>query len=169
MKKILIAIAAIALFAGCEGSVKDGKIPAKYISVAQKYNGTYSGQFEGQSMDLNLNVDSLGYVLVTFKNALGANSLLSDCQAQVGKLKSFSASEKENRVKSATFKFTAKGCDIDGREAYFTFPKSGGIEVAIVEREHTVTTQTCHHDQYGGYCIPDTQVYVDSWLEGFFN
>lgn len=170
MKKVLVLVSLLVAIVGCEQSVKDGLIPAKYVAAANQYAGTYTGQFEGQPMNLILSIQNDGRAELRFQDAAGDNALLSECNGQVGKLLSGDVDAKNSRVKTANFSFESRGCEIAGRTVSLSFSKDKkSINVSIVQTQHEEMDETCRTDKDGNdHCTTRWVTVVDSWLTGAF-
>jgi hypothetical protein len=123
---ILMASGALFAFAGCkEIKITDGEIPAKYLPVASKYLGTYSGTMRGNSGQLTLALHGTKAV-VAYENQYGRDLLDPKCHSQVGPLLGVQVSADGKggyELDAARFAFDPGVCAlaVQGRELNLAF------------------------------------------------
>lgn len=144
MKKIIFILSAFLLLASCkEIQFADGRIPAEYLEQAQKFAGTYQGQFEGEkgSLTIAFNGDRPE---VSFSSGRGHRDLLGgECDSMIGQIVSAEVSSKKN-IKFVTFAFDPGACSkIQGRHLYLLTDKlasKGMIKVQVLDHIDEMTT-----------------------------
>ena len=177
LRKIL-TIAALAIttgLTGCEVSIKDGKVPEKYVDAAKQYVGDYHGQFEGQNATLSLRMAADGTATLNIATVQGSKAFIKGCTSNIGALRYADADKEDQILKSAKFKL-ATNCAIDGDLVELYFDNANQVQVEIVEKTKMETTwgpDQCHYTggPYGStVCYPTTttQVVPYSWFKGYF-
>ncbi len=176
LKKIF-AVAALALtttLTACEVSIKDGKVPQKYIAAAQQYTGNYYGQFEGQTATLSLKMAADGTAQLNILTAQGTKDFIKGCAPVIGALRYADADEDKQVLKSAKFKL-ATNCHLDGDFVELYFDSTNQVQVEIVEKTKMETVwgpdQCVYQGPYvGQICTPttSTKIVPYAWLTGSF-
>jgi hypothetical protein len=181
--KNLLTIATVllstALFAGCEKRVDtpNGELPSAYVPYAQKYVGTYEGQFKGVParlmLSLNGNFPSLS--IVTARGDFLGEMINRDCQASIGGLtKAISEGKKEDfQLTGLEFGLFPNLCqrDVDGRYIELRFEeKNGVVEVSAQVLHYTTESTTCrsYRDPDGGSDFDCTDHTHYHFLDGEF-
>jgi hypothetical protein len=173
VKLLALIITGLSLSA-CRVDLVDGKIPAKYVSIAQKKAGHYKGTFEGKSADVNLIVNNDGSAEVNFNNANG-DIVGPGCKSIIGKINAIWATNK--KVGGASFNLETQ-CKILGKAVSLDFNKDEKLEVSVIKSSFEVTTQKCSGggqicDSNGNCrtlpetCFPQTNTYYN-YLSGKF-
>src|SRR5438552_2932721 len=112
-KALSFFVVSMLLFSGCLVSVKDGILPAKYVDSARPYSGTFRGQVEGFSEELDLSIDANNRVGLTIADASGI--LVPGCRASlIGNLDMIDADVKKLELKELMFGFSSTNCGIQG-------------------------------------------------------
>jgi hypothetical protein len=156
MNKFLAILLGLSL-SGCLVSVKDGKVPAKYVKQAQTLAGTYRGEFEKHPVDLTLSVADDGRVSLSAVDQNGQKELMSGCHSTIGNL--VSADVKDNSLRSAYFHFYAGSCRVAlGYDLEVHVLGKGKLEVRVVastRREMVQEGQDCYGSgPYDRVCYP---------------
>ncbi|QLY25909.1 hypothetical protein [Bdellovibrio sp. KM01] len=132
MNFIKALIAGLMLFAavGCKTvEIKDGRVPNAYLSKAKKYEGVYSGQFNGVYGELILSFEGNKPIL-KYRNEMGTDILNNNCQSSFGNLRTvYITGKKSNpQVDAVEFDFDRGRCAlmVQGRKAYVDFKEKNG-------------------------------------------
>ena len=137
--KLMVLVATGLFLSACRVQLIDGKIPAKYISLAQEKSGHYSGTFEGKASELNLIVNNDGSAVLNIDNGQG-DILGADCKSVIGELNGIWASSK--KVGGASFKFQTQ-CNVLGKTVNLDFNKNEKLLVTIIKDSYETTGQSC--------------------------
>ncbi|UYL10129.1 hypothetical protein B9G69_005995 [Bdellovibrio sp. SKB1291214] len=130
MVKFFVAALALTAVAGCKTvEIKDGRIPNAYLSKAKKYEGIYSGQFNGVYGELILSFEGNKPVL-RYRNEMGTDILNNNCQSSFGNLRTvYITGKKSNpQVDAVEFDFDRGRCAlmVQGRKMYVDFKEKNG-------------------------------------------
>lgn len=175
MKKLLLGLLAFGFLTACETSIKDGKVPAKYISEAQKYVGTYHGEFEGRQMDLTLAIRADGLAVLSVRDLNGSTELINRCNSKIGNLISANVGNTDNKVKSVSFSLDRGNCRVEGRQVTLELSGSNQINAYVVETtrvERSYDPPTCYFDGISRHCFPGNsrdEVVPNTYLIGKFS
>ncbi|WP_413583389.1 hypothetical protein [Bdellovibrio sp. HCB288] len=127
-----VLVASLVLFAavGCKTvEIKDGRVPNAYLSKAKKYEGIYSGRFNGVAGELILNFEGNKPVM-SFRNEMGTDILNNNCQSYFGNLKTVHITGKKSnpKVDAIEFEFNSGRCSlmVQGRRMYIDFKEKNG-------------------------------------------
>lgn len=148
LTQLLVASFALLAFAGCKTvDIKDGQVPAQYLSQAKKLAGTYKGDFEGVPGNLIISFNGNKPTL-TYQNKRGEDILNNNCHSEFGNLlKVTIKSENKNpTVSSALFDFDAGGCSlmVRGRDASLSFKETDkGMRISINILKELDQRQVC--------------------------
>ena len=123
----------------CRLDLVDGKIPEKYVSLAEQKAGQYIGTFEGKSAEVNLVVNNDGSAEVIFNNANG-DIVGPGCNSKIGKINAIWASNR--KVGGASFDLETQ-CNILGKSVILDFNKNDKLSVSIVKSSYEMTSQNC--------------------------
>ena len=138
--QLLVPIAACLVLNACRVDLVDGKIPAKYISVAQEKAGHYAGTFEGKPAELILNINNDGSAELNFDNDNG-DIVGADCKSVIGDLNALWASSK--KAGGASFKLQT-ACKVLGKTVDLDFNKNEKLSVRVVKDSYQTVEQNCH-------------------------
>jgi hypothetical protein len=136
MVKFFVAALALMAVAGCKTvEIKDGRIPNAYLSKAKKYEGVYSGQFNGVAGELILSFEGNKPVL-SFRNEYGRDILNNNCESVIGNLKTvYIVGKKSNpQVDAVEFNFSPGRCALlaQGRRLSVDFKeKNGNVQLKV--------------------------------------
>lgn len=145
---VLAASFALLAFSGCKTvDIKNGEVPAQYLSQAKKLAGTYKGEFEGVPGNLVISFNGNKPVL-TYVNKRGEDILNNNCHSSFGDLLKVTI-KNENKnptVSSALFDFDAGGCSlmVRGRDASLSFKQTdAGMRLRINILKEVYQRQVC--------------------------
>lgn len=161
--------------AACEVSIKDGKVPDKYLTAAKEYAGTFRGEFEGLQSNLTLSLANDGTAALTIVDLYGNKNFIKGCSSQIGTLRYADVDKNDQQLKSAKFKFSTS-CPIEGRLVELYFNSKNDVSVSIVKETQIQTDYGPDNCYYAGpytgpICTPTTttKVVPYSWLSGRFS
>ena len=113
--------------AGCKQiEVEDGIVPAEIQEQVQEWTGFYKGEFDGWPIDLRLQMESNGALILEIANSTTGDLLSDRCKSDIGELKSITVSgRKEVQIDGAKFYFNPNNCKfrVEGRELSLSFYK----------------------------------------------
>lgn len=130
VRSLLLSICLLSLV-GCDDiETPNGKIPAQYISKAQKLVGAFQGQFKRKPTTVILSLEGHSPIVEIHNNA--ANDLLgAPCQSQIGKLIKISLDE--NDVGSAVFEFSGNKCFVQGETITLHFKDNSLTAIDLLD------------------------------------
>lgn len=170
----IAAVACTTALTACEVSIKDGKVPEKYMEAAKQYVGDYNGQFEGQNATLSLRMAADGTATLNISTVQGSKAFIKGCTSSIGALRYADADKDSQTLQSAKFKL-ATNCNIEGDLVELYFDSANQVQVEIVEKTKIETDWGPDHCYYSGpyggqICTPSTttKVVPYSWLTGSF-
>lgn len=153
-KSIGLAVLSLLSVGACRVDTPDGKVPPKYISEAQKYEGTYSGSFEGQNAHFTLQVADDGTATFLYRDADG-DLIGPGCDSRIGALTALWATSK--KVGGAGFALDTT-CNILGKTVAVDFKKNGKVDLSVVRDSYTVHRRVCNGG--GTVCNPSGNCWV---------
>ena len=136
---LLALIATCLTLNACRVNLVDGKIPTKYVSLAQEKAGHYTGTFEGKAAELTLVVNNDGSADVNFNNANG-DIIGTDCKSVIGDLNGLWATNK--KVGGASFKLQTQ-CKILGKTVDLDFDRNEKLVVRVIRDSYEITSESC--------------------------
>lgn len=128
MKKLrLLGLALAFVMAGCQYiDIKDGRVPAQYLSAAKAFEGVYKGNMEGipGQIEIKFNED---IPRLSFAGENGNDLIHPSCQSIVGLLQGVMVDDAGNntyKVTGADFAFNPGTCfKIQGRQVHLPLKK----------------------------------------------
>jgi hypothetical protein len=162
LKTFLLAISAIAIFAGCKNvKIQNGEVPSQYLSQAKKLEGTYHGSFNGIRGDLVIHFEG-NRPVVTYKGANGNDILNGGCGSDIGLLTkvTIKSENKNPRVSDATFEFNPGSCSlqVEGRTLDIGFKeKDGVLRLSASILQETRPVNVCQWDPGAPPRVPPYQ------------
>ncbi len=175
LSRILVSLLLVPFLSGCdEVDTPDGNIPADAVSTAQKYEGTYRGQFDGQNGTITLHLNDR-QVIANFQSVTGSTGLIRGCSSTVGQLQSFKATEDHGNYKleNLTFQFRGNACGVDGRQVILQFEHNGSaisFIAKILEEHPQMPVENCVDLPTGGQqCTILKPGSPARWIKGRFD
>ena len=137
MKKLTLILVGFFALVSCKTvSIENGEVPYEYLGQAKKFEGVYSGSFEGVRGDLKVSFEGNKPVL-TMKNVNGEDLFKPSCHSKINNLKWVSIDNDKN-VDAVAFYFDPGLCFIDGREVVLSFANDyQKIHVSVLEHRYT--------------------------------
>ena len=89
---------------GCEVDVDDGKIPPEYMSAAQAYVGTYTGQMDSRPGSIVLTMKEDGFVEVATPGFEGDDILGEGCGSEIGPLLAIEGKQPKDKTQPPVLK-----------------------------------------------------------------
>lgn len=139
----LALVVAVAILGGCQYiEIKDGRVPAQYLSAAKAYEGTYSGAMEGVPGKIQIAFEGDTPRLV-YTGQNGNDIIGNGCNSTIGLLQGVVVNEDNGtyKVSGADWGFNPGTCGfIRGRQVEMAFKEKDGKTVAnvrILERSET--------------------------------
>lgn len=174
VKSASLTLISLALLGACRVETPDGRVPQKYISEASKFEGTYSGNFEGQPAQFSLSIANDGTAAFDYSDSDG-DIVGRGCDSSVGSLTALWATSK--KVGGADFALHTD-CNVEGKNVLIDFNKNGKVVLRIVKDSYTRRRQVCDGGQTicqpGGHCTTTPprchmeEVTYYNYLEGRF-
>lgn len=170
---VLIALSVFSL--ACERIPStDGTVPAEYLEVARKYEGSYSGKFEGVKGTLTLKLEE-NRPVVSFVAVNGGSDILGgNCDATISELKAIIPEKNNNevRVDEAEFAFSAGRCNVAGDILVMDFKHNGNtpnkVSLSMLAGYETYWRTVCYPDGHGRQHCHREHETVPVYYEGSF-
>lgn len=156
LRQLATALIAVGTLAACnEIDIPNGRIPAEHKAMAEKYLGTYSGEFEGRNAQFTLSMDSENRVLMHFQDTRGNDLIAPNCGSIIGDLKQIRGDEKNGQkiLKFASFDFHSGSCvNVQGEmlELFFDHKRDGSIEMSGRLLDYVEHYEDCYWDVIPG-------------------
>ena len=179
MKKLrLMSLAFVLVLSGCKYvDIKDGKVPAEYLTTAKTLEGVYKGSMEGIPAEIAIKFNE-DVPKLTYTDAGGNDIIRSGCGSTIGLLEGVLVDEDGNngfKVKQADFDFNAGNChqQVRGRQVSLDFNNNNGkMTVNLRLLDHVETHYNCYWEP-GNHNYPGHQIcnpyYVSYYRMGRFS
>lgn len=173
--KLFLSLALVLSALACKRvTTIDGTIPAEYLTLAQRYEGSYRGDFEDKKGTLTLKLEG-NRPFLTFIGEDGTHEMLIDhCESQIQDLVAITPekSNKDIKVDSAEFSFSGGRCHLFSKILFLDFRHRGlnpyKISVSIHNGYETQWRTICSVDHTGQqYCHEEPES-VPIYFSGTF-
>lgn len=171
MKLFAMAFLGLGLSAcDSELEIKDGRIPAEFLPVAQLYVGNYRGQVERQAMNATLALDGDKLTLTTAEDLVG-----SACESKIGNLQKILYRERDKQIQitEAIFELDPNLCgnNVEGRAVTLTFLEdktARTFDLRYLDHQETQWDCSGYYDDPWRYSPACRRVWVKVYTTGRF-
>lgn len=167
--KTLVAMSFLGL-AGCKPiSIDGGHLPKQFLQQAKQFEGRYVGSFEGKKAEIVLFLRG-DQPILKYKDQDSDDLLGTECQSQIGLLRTISVENKNGResLGQMEFDFNPGAClKVQGRRVSLRSFKKTQFSLRILD--HTEMEEECDPrfpPPYEGHRCGQQEVPV--YREGFF-